>query len=888
MGGVFSFSVPCDQFTKCLGVKASYIHNLEENLTALETAMGELKARRDDLSRKVEREEMKGLRKLSQVHVWLDNVETIESKVNALFNVRTTELQRLCLCGFCSKSLKLSYRYGKRVYSTLEEVQKLKSIGVFEVVAEKPQASEVVERPIQPTIVGRETILETAWNRLMKDGVGVMGLHGMGGVGKTTLLEQINNRINEKEKAFDVVIFVVVSKDLQIQKDQKIQEKVAKKLGLAGEEWNQKDEDQKACDIHNALKKKRFVLLLDDIWAKVELARIGVPFPSRENGCKVVFTTRSKEVCGSMGVDDEMEVQCLSHQDALDLFKKKVGEITLRSDPKIPKLAEAVAKKCHGLPLALNVIGEAMASKRTVQEWRYAYNALTSYAAQFSGMEDRILPILKYSYDNLKGEQVRSCFLYCALFPEDDRIPKDKLIEYWIGEGIIDAREGIERAEDKGYEIIGSLVRASLLMEVEGAAISYVSLHDVVRDMALWIASDLGGEKDAVVVHASVGLSDIPKIENWSLVKRMSLMNNRIHHLDGSPECLKLTTLLVQNNFLEMISSDFSKSMPNLLVLDLSGNRYLYALPDSILELGNLQYLNLSETAIPNLPRALLELKKLFHLDLWETRNLSSIDGISNLHNLKVLKLYYSGSWRPGTVEELETLEHLQVLIMGFEFVSPETLEQFLSSRRLTSCTRSIMIKGMEQSEASDITLPVTMKKLRYFSICGCKISEIKMVKISNKSKMISPLHNPRNIRFSSLSEVFIKDCERLRELTWLMFAPNLRSLHVRGANELEDIINKEKASKEDVPFPNLISMILENLPMLKNIYWRPLPFPCLKKIYVERCPNLKKLPLDSKSGTHGEDGLVITYEEQEWIDGVEWEDEATKTRFMSSCKKEV
>ncbi|XP_048633144.1 probable disease resistance protein At5g63020 [Brassica napus] len=66
------------------------------------------------------------------------------------------------------------------------------------------------------------------------------------------------------------------------------------------QDWNQKDEDQKACDIHNVLKRKKFVLLLDDIWAKVNLTEIGVPYPSKENGCKLIFTTRSLEVCGRM------------------------------------------------------------------------------------------------------------------------------------------------------------------------------------------------------------------------------------------------------------------------------------------------------------------------------------------------------------------------------------------------------------------------------------------------------------------------------------------------------------------------------------------------------------------------------------------------------------
>ncbi|KAJ4904535.1 Disease resistance protein (NBS class) family [Raphanus sativus] len=100
-----------------------------------------------------------------------------------------------------------------------------------------------------------------------------------------------------------------------------------------------------------------------------------------------------------MGVDDPIQVHCLEPKEAWDLFRKKVGENTLKGHPNIPCMARKLAGKCCGLPLALNVIGETMACKRTVKEWCTAINVLSS---EFSGMEDQVLSILKYSYDNLK------------------------------------------------------------------------------------------------------------------------------------------------------------------------------------------------------------------------------------------------------------------------------------------------------------------------------------------------------------------------------------------------------------------------------------------------------------------------------------------------------
>ncbi|KAJ4865792.1 Disease resistance protein (NBS-LRR class) family [Raphanus sativus] len=768
--------------------------------------------------------------------------------------------------------------------SMLGEVEKHKSEGVFEVVAGKAPASEVIERPIQPTTVCQEEVLEKAWNRLMSDdGVGIMGLHGMGGVGKTTLLTQINNNFTEKNNTFDV-IWVEVSKELQIQK---IQNQVAKKLGLDGDDWSGKDEKEKACAIHNVLKRRKFVLLMDDLWEKVELTEIGVPYPERKNGCKIVFTTRSKEVCGRMRVDAEMEVQCLLPEDALELFKKVVGETTLRSDPGIPELAAQVAKKCHGLPLALKVIGEAMSFKRTSREWEYAIRELNSNAAKFSkDMGDKILPVLKFSYDNLEEENLKSCFLYCALVRDDGLIYKAKLIGYWIGEGMIDASEGIEMAENKGYEIIDSLVRASLLMEVEPERRACMRMHDVVREMALWIASDFGKEEDAFIVHAGSLLSEMPNVKNWKVVRRISLMDNSIKHLVGSPECLQLTTFLVNGNRLEDISMEFFKSMPKLLVLDLSGNDGLLEMPDGISKLVSLQYLNLSFTGIRHLPMGLLqELEKLIYLEL---PRIETIAGISRLQNLKILRLIFP--WEDlNAVEELETLQHLEVLYTRFEDNHPLPLEKFFSSHRLTSCTRQIYIADMDL-ESSGLSLPVTMDKLKDFRTYRCRISEIKMGTICNKSKTVTPLHNPRNICFSSLSSVLLVECECLKELTFLMFAPNLTVLIVGFGKDVEDIINREKACGGEesgiVLFSKLYCLWLFYLPKLKNIYWSPLLLPSLEEIKIVGCPNLKKLPLSSQSGKQGEDGLIIRYREDEWIEGVEWEDEPTKTRFLSSSLK--
>ncbi|KAL6285551.1 hypothetical protein ACE6H2_009941 [Prunus campanulata] len=295
-------------------------------------------------------------------------------------------------------------------------------------------------------------------------------------------------------------------------KFENIQDSIGEKTGCCDDTWKDKDHLRKAEDIFRVLKSKKFALLLDDIWERIDLAKIGVPIPDRQNKSKLVFTTRSEEVCSRMSAHKKIKVECLVWDRAWTLFQEKVGEETLYIHPDIPKLAEIVAKECDGLPLALITIGWAMACKKTPQEWNHAIQVLKRSASEFSGMGgDEVFPLLKFSYDNLPSEKVRSCFLYCALFPEDFLIHKRRLIYCWVGEEILDEYDDITGAQNQGYDIIGTLVNACLL---EGRE-DYVRMHDVIRDMAMWLVCECGKVKENFLVHTGAHLIEAPDFEKW-------------------------------------------------------------------------------------------------------------------------------------------------------------------------------------------------------------------------------------------------------------------------------------------------------------------------------------------------------------------------------------
>ncbi|EOA33295.1 hypothetical protein CARUB_v10019813mg [Capsella rubella] len=780
-----------DRFIRFLRGKG-YIRNLKKNLRDLEREMEDLRAIKDEVQNKVAREETRHQQRLKAVQVWLTRVDSIDLQIKSLLSTCPVELQKLCLCGLCSKYVCSSYNYGKSVFLLLEEVKNLKSEGNFEVVAEEATTSKVEERPTQSTI-GQDKLLQMAWNRLMEDGVGIMGLHGMGGVGKTTLFKKIHNKFSEMAGGFDVVIWIVVS---QGAKTSKIQEDIAQKLHLCGDEWINKNETDKAGDIYSFLKGKRFVLMLDDIWEKVDLEAIGVPYPTRENGSKVAFTTRSLEVCGRMGDHEPIQVNCLEPDDAWELFKNKVGYNSLRRDPSIIELAKKVAEKCRGLPLALSVIGEAMASKTMVQEWEHAIDVLTTSAAEFSDMENKILSILKYSYDNLVDEHIKSCFLYCAL----------------------------------------------------------MELHEV------------------------------PKVKDWGAVRRMSLMTNNITEITCKFNCSRLITLFLQNNNLKNFSGEFIRSMKELAVLDLSCNSHIIELPEYISELTSLRFLDLSGTSITHLPVGFQELKKLIHLNLAYTKRLCSINGISKLPSLRVLKLQDSNVVHGyvSLVKKLQLLEHLQVLTISLS--TDLGLEQISGVQRLANCINSVQMHKFQQKPLN-ISLLVNMENLCELRMLYTHVSEMNSYKnFRERRKNSSDLYNPTSPCFSNLSLVNIFYCNGIKDLTWLLFAPNLVELRIVRSEELEEIINKEKATNLTgmIPFLKLESLRLNRLPKLESIYWSPLPFPFLRELTAQNCPKLRKLPLNATSVPQVEE-FVIYMDPREQGNGLEWEDEDTKNRFLSS-----
>ncbi|XVF11268.1 hypothetical protein REPUB_Repub08aG0012200 [Reevesia pubescens] len=326
MGNICQITASCDRCYDCVAGQAEFVCKLEENVEALKTALAELKDLSNDVIRRVKiAEDQHQLKRLDQVQGWLSRTETLINGADALIEESPQQIKKLCIGGCCSMSPKSNLKFGKQIAKMVRDFVDHKSKGVFDRVAEEAPTTPVTERPSEHT-VGLESTFNDAWSSLAAENVGITGLYGMGGVGKTTLMNKINNKLCEAPNRFDVVIWIVVSKGFYIGK---VQDDIARRIGITDGLWNDKTLDQKAQGIFRVLKDKKFVLLLDDIWERVDLLKVGIPSPTQENGSKVVFTTRSVDVCGHMDANKIIPVQCLPEEKAWELFQEKVGAQTL-------------------------------------------------------------------------------------------------------------------------------------------------------------------------------------------------------------------------------------------------------------------------------------------------------------------------------------------------------------------------------------------------------------------------------------------------------------------------------------------------------------------------------------------------------------------------------
>ncbi|KAI8561815.1 hypothetical protein RHMOL_Rhmol04G0370900 [Rhododendron molle] len=932
---------PVCEIGKCLWApfarRINYAKKLSKNWQALCNKASELGTKRNDIVVEINRMNLQKT-PTEECDAWRTEVVEMESKIETIkqeFNV-----EKKCVWGLCP-DIFARIELGERVVNMINDIDVLLEKSKFErgfLVDSPPARVEKKPGPASTLSMSAHHTLGMVLDKIQDESTPKIGIWGMGGVGKTTVLQLLNNT-PEIEAMFDHVIWVTVSKSQSIRM---VQEQVTQRLKIEihGGESN----ETVASRLFHRLDRQKYLLLLDDVWEMVDLAVVGFPNPNKDNGCKLVLTTRNLEVCRKMGTYTEIKVKVLSEEEALEMFYTNVGDVV--SLPAIKELAKSIVKECDGLPLALKVVSGALRKEANVNIWKNFLRELRSPATSFiEDLNENVFKVLKVSYDQLKTIEKKKCLLFCGLYPEDSNIKELELIEYWKAEGILSGKLTLEEAYDKGEAILQALIDASLLEKVDNRYVNLVKMHDVVRDLLLAMTSPEGGEESAHLVRAGISSEKMPEEVEWKKATRISFMDHDLRNLPESPNCPKLLTLLLQGNKnLEVIPETFFDNMPNLLVLDLSRTG-IKSLPTSILKLDNLRELvllgckNLEALPIGLISRlSQIEVFKLTDGLINERGGLSNestdivAKELSDLSSLSFLEfdfqrvdnlryfLQHSRPWKQRTLTvfrlavgrdsgvRLRTKNYKRRLRYGAsggeEMGSslPSDIEDALNRSnyfllhgqdKLNSLSevgahntyelrQCVILKCVALENVANRNLLQTgaFPNLEYLFLIDLRNLKSILCSETEEGQLLPP--TPPNLNsFTNLKKLELGECPRIEQVFSSGFMvqqlSNLEVLAVWDCRGLEGMVpDDEKIEYEALPKLRVLQLIRlpEFVSFFKGV---PMFWQSLLEVRITGCPKLRKLPIDSNSSPDLEKITGL----QEWWDALEWDNDAVKLRLQ-------
>ncbi|XP_039116677.1 probable disease resistance protein At1g61190 [Dioscorea cayenensis subsp. rotundata] len=335
-----------------------YVCLTEEKLVDLAREEKVVFALREDVKVKLKEEgEKLGKIPTQQVKEWL---EQSECTWNEAKNLENEYRGKWLVSGYCSINCCSRYNISRRADQISKRLTELKEERKnFQDLTKIPE-NIAMKIPVRPDLVEAITspYVKQISDHLKNVKVNVIGICGMIGIGKTTLLRVIHNSLLD---GGNHVIMIEDSHNLDLEK---IQKKIAEELNMPNHSKR---------NILHYLQGKKFLFLLDGICQKVDFAEeIGIPLGNN----KVIFTASNRDMCSEMRAHPIVEMKCLEDEEvAWHVFNQNAKTENLEFDS-VNDLAKEVVHKCGGLPLALTLFGQAMSNKKTVQEWQHVVNEL--------------------------------------------------------------------------------------------------------------------------------------------------------------------------------------------------------------------------------------------------------------------------------------------------------------------------------------------------------------------------------------------------------------------------------------------------------------------------------------------------------------------------------
>ncbi|KAJ3670869.1 hypothetical protein LUZ60_008295 [Juncus effusus] len=478
-------------------------------------------------------------------------------------------------------------------------------------------------------IIGFDNVLKTIIVELTdsssNEDLTYVSLVGIGGIGKSTLANKVftHPKIQGTLNTFAWIAVSQSYKPIELLKNIMKKTMNIKKEILRNEERKEDEITEQELEnmselevikkLHEFLKNKKYLIVLDDIWDIKALDKISYGdkvFPNSNNGSRIILTTRHLQVAKHPNYAKHIhELKLLDNEQSWKLLRRKafrfLNQVDESTRKELESLGKELAEKCKGLPLALSVLGGFLSKNIDRNIWSKMVNSLDW---EETATEKNIVEILALSFHDLPYH-LRPCFLYIACFPEDHLISTSKLTKMLIAEGFIPFNKKCS-FEETARKYLTELAHRSIIQVVEISKthgwIKRIRVHDILRDFCIAESEKIGFLK---------------------------ICNNDDDHETSMPD--GMTTYRVAFN--KSFTNKIGKYMPNLRaligfnltrpsfrglnylrVLELVSISNISKLPDEIGEMIFLRYIGLRKCSCVKIPSSI---EKLIYLQTFDARD---------------------------------------------------------------------------------------------------------------------------------------------------------------------------------------------------------------------------------------------------------------------------
>jgi len=305
----------------------------------------------------------------------------------------------------------------------------------------------------------------TSVRRMLLDGrggtVGIVGVRGMGGIGKSVLAAALARDPQVRAAFPDGVVWLPLGREPNL---------VARledlALALTGRRERFRDPIQGRGILRSLVENKAALVILDDVWDH----RHAEPLLVLGGRGRVLLTTRNREVLDALEAQVH-SLDVLPEDKALRLLADWAGQRVAD----LPEEARQVAEECGYLPLALAMVGAFV--RRNPERWDRALHRLRKanldrLKTLFPGYPyPNLLAALEVSVEAL-GEADRVRYHDLAVFPEEEPIPLAALETLWAPLGL---------DEDDVWDLAEEFISRSLARWADEGRTA-LTLHDLQRD----------------------------------------------------------------------------------------------------------------------------------------------------------------------------------------------------------------------------------------------------------------------------------------------------------------------------------------------------------------------------------------------------------------------